>query len=183
MIVVFSGPPCSGKSLLGEMLARARAMTHLEMDAIRARLLPDAAHTRQDRVLAYRAMHLVAETLAARGEPVAVDASYAHAADRRGVEEVASITRTPLYLIECTVTPETAVRRCRARRQSHPGLDLTDERVAALVRTFPYFRKGLLIDGEAPAEDCLRRILDHLSSAPPIAPGPWSAAGQIDHAD
>ena len=75
MIVVLSGPPCSGESMLGEILSRTRAMTHLEMDAIRPRLRPEAAHTREDRAIAYRAMHLTAEVLAARGESVIANAS------------------------------------------------------------------------------------------------------------
>ena len=83
MIVVFSGPPCSGKSLLGGLVATSRNFTHLEMDAIRLRLLPGASHTREDRRIAYRAMHLMAETLALRGESVIVNAGYSHAADRR----------------------------------------------------------------------------------------------------
>ena len=150
MIVVFSGPPCSGKSLLGGLVATSRNFTHLEMDAIRLRLLPGASHTREDRRIAYRAMHLMAETLALRGESVIVNAGYSHAADRREIEEVASLVRTSLHLVEFTVTPQVAVERSRQRKVSHPGLDLTDERVADLVRGFPFFRGGLVVDSEEP---------------------------------
>ena len=51
-LVVFGGPPCTGKSTVG----RALGWAHLEMDAARMALLPDAAHTRADREVAYRAV-------------------------------------------------------------------------------------------------------------------------------
>ncbi len=177
MIAVFSGPPCSGKSLIGGVAAAIRGLTHLEMDAIRVRLMPGSAHTREDRIVAYRAMHLAAELLARRGESVIVNAGYSHASDRREIEEIALRTRTPLLLVEFTVTPETAVARSRARRAAHPGADLTDERVADLVAHFPYFGGGLVVDGEAPPETNLRRVLDYLSSPRGLAPGRWPEAG------
>ncbi|MCC7173632.1 MAG: ATP-binding protein [Bryobacterales bacterium] len=178
MIVVFSGPPCSGKSHLGELLAAARDFAHLEMDAVRLRILPDAAHTREDRSIAYRAMHYAAELLAAQDRPVIVNAGYSHAEDRREIEQVAFRVRTPLHLVEFAVSPETAVERSRLRRIEHAGLDLTDARVAELVRGFPYFRGGLVIDSECPAESSLRRILDHLARGKPLSPGAWPAAGR-----
>jgi uncharacterized protein len=177
VISVFSGPPCSGKSLIGELVASTRGVTHLEMDAIRVRLLPDAAHTREDRMVAYRAMHLAAELLASRGESVIVNASYRHACDRREIEAIALRTRTPLYLVEFTVTPEVAVARSRARRSAHPGSDLTDERVTDLVVHFPFFRGGLIVDSEEPAEAILARVLHHLSSPQGLKYGIWAQGG------
>ncbi len=176
MIAVFSGPPCSGKSLIGAMAAEARGVTHLEMDAIRVRLMPGAAHTRADREVAYRAMHLAAELLARCGQSVIVNAGYSHACDRREIEEVALRTRAPLLLVEFTVTPATAVARSRARRATHPGADLTDQRVAELVAGFPYFRGGLVVDGEAPAEANLTRVLDYLAAGRGLPPGVWPEA-------
>ena len=67
--------------------------------------------------------------------------------------------------------------RCRARRSSHPGADLTDERVAHLVAHFPYFRGGLVVDGEQPLEANLPRVLDYLSSPLGLRPGLWPQAG------
>ncbi len=159
------------------MLAAQRGLVHLEMDYFRQRLLPDAAHTRQDRIVAYRAMHLAAELLLARGIGVILNAGYSHACDRREVEEIARRTSAPLYLVEFRISPETAVERSRRRRALHPGLDLTEERVRTLVLEFPYFRKGLLVDGEAPADETLARIQNYLSTGAPLAPGLWTGAG------
>ncbi len=178
MIAVFSGPPCSGKSLVGEMVASTLGITHLEMDAIRVRLLPDAAHTREDRVVAYRAMHLAAELLASRGHSVIVNAGYSHMTDRREIEEAALRSGVPLHLVEFAVSPETAVARSRARRTSHPGADLTDQRVVDLVTHFPYFRGGLLVDGNLAPEANVSRVLDYLSASQGLTPGHWPPAGQ-----
>jgi predicted kinase len=177
MIIVISGPPSSGKSTLGGLLAAGRNITHLEMDAFRVRLLPEAAHTREDRQIAYRAMHYTAELLVERGHSVIVNASYSHSENRREIEEIASRREVALFLVECKVSPEIAVERSRERRGSHPGLDLTDERVIDLVTGFPFFGEGLTLDSTTEIADCLRRIEEYLAAGIPLSPGRWSTAG------
>jgi predicted kinase len=162
-LIVFSGPACSGKTELASRLAADLDAPHLQMDTTRARLMPDSPHTRHDRRIAYRAMHFASELLLECGRSVILDAQYGHAEDREEVEQAASRTGSPLYLIECKVAPDVAVRRFRERPQDHPGLDLTEERVATMAHTFPYRGTGLLIDtGELPVEECARRIGDYL---------------------
>ena len=163
MIIVISGPPCSGKSALGGLLAARRGITHLEMDAIRVRLMPNSAHTREDREIAYRAMHLAAEVLLRHGLDVIVNASYSHPEDRREVRQIASATCSPLCFVECTVPREIALERNRQRRAHHPGLDLTDERVTELVRNFPFSGEGLTVDSTEPVESNLRQLEDYMA--------------------
>lgn len=178
MIVVFSGPPCSGKSFVGELLRARRGWLHLEMDAVRVRLMPESAHTRQDRVIAYRAMHLAAEAAARAGACVIVNACYSHAEDRRDAEQVALRAATALYLVEFRVSAQTAVERWKARREIHPGADLTEERVRELVNQFPYFGGGGTVDGELPAEEILKVIEEYLDQGVPLTPGFWPLAGE-----
>lgn len=171
-LVVFSGPACSGKTVLGAELARRLGAPHLQMDTTRARLMPDSQHTRHDRAIAYRAMHLAAELLLGSGVSVILDAQYAHPEDRGEVDTVAARTGSPIYLIECKVAPEIAVRRFRERAADHPGLDLTPDLVAGMARTFPYRGTGLLIDtGELPPEECSRRIDAYVTTADTGAAG------------
>jgi predicted kinase len=161
-LVVFAGPPASGKSTLGGRLAQHRNLVHLEMDRIRAYVLPDSPHTREDRVIAYRAMHLMAETLLELGHGVILNAGYSHAEDQSVVREIAKRTQTRLFWIECVVRAEVALQRCRGRFGKHPGLDLNDERVIDLVTHFPYTGAGLLVDSTEPLDSCLDRIEGYL---------------------
>ena len=104
-LVILSGPACSGKTTLGERLAPLIGAPHLQMDATRARLMPDSSHTRQDRRIAYRAMAFAAELLLGLGQPVILDAQYGRAEDRREVEEMAVRVAAPFYLVECSSPP------------------------------------------------------------------------------
>jgi NAD(P)-dependent dehydrogenase (short-subunit alcohol dehydrogenase family) len=125
--------------------------------------MPGASHTRADRAVAYRAMHFAAELLLAAGASAVLDAPYGHAEDRA---ELARVGGDRCKLIECGVSPETAVERLRARGipdASRP--DLTEERVARLNREFPYTGEGLPLDtGELSREECLVRIEGYLVS-------------------
>jgi predicted kinase len=156
MLIVFAGPPCSGKSTLAAALARRLGIPHLSMDATRQRILPGAAHTRADREVAYRAMHFAAELLLAAGASAILDAPYGHREDR---EELARIGGGQLKRIECRVAPETAVRRFRERGRDAIRLDLTEELVAEMVREYVYIGDGLTLDTEVLSkEECMEKL-------------------------
>lgn len=163
-LIVFSGPPASGKSLIGEMLARRLGIAHFEMDRIRVALMPDSTHTRQDRIVAYRAMHAAAIAVLDSGSSVIVNAGYSHTGEREEIRRIAAEHDAQLVLIECAVPVEIAVERCRTRAGTHPGLDLTDERVCELVNGFPYTRTGLLLDSTLSADRLLDLVEDYLES-------------------
>ena len=133
------------------------------MDATRRRILPAAAHTRADRQVAYRAMHLAAELLLAAGASAILDAPYGHQEDR---EELARIAAdADVRLIECRVSPETAVSRFRQRGPDPVRLDLTEELVRRMVREYRYTRAGLMVDTEAESQrECLERIENYLQN-------------------
>lgn len=161
VLIVFTGPPCSGKSTLAAEVARLRGLPHLSMDSTRQRLLPDAAHTRADRQVAYRGMHFAAELLLAAGAGAVLDAPYDQPEDRA---ELARIAGTECKLIECHVAPDIAAARLRERGLHDPARpDLTEERVRRLARDYPYSSAGLALDTAALApEACLARIADYL---------------------
>ena len=110
-------------------------------------------------------MHFAAELLLRNGVWVILDAPYGHAEDRAEVAAVCAATRAPLLLIECCVSPATAVKRLRERGPDTIRLDLTPERTEEMVRGYRYTGAGLLVDTEAlNPEECLARIEEYLDS-------------------
>lgn len=157
MLIVFAGPACSGKSTLAVEVARRRNLPYFSMDEMRQRLMPEAAHTRADRMVAYNAMHMAAELLLKGGASVVLDAPYGHTADRA---ELARISNGKQKLIECRVSIETAVARLRARGIPDPTRpDLDEVRVAELSSEYSYTREGLLLDTDQLSfAECVARI-------------------------
>ncbi len=154
MVIVFAGPPCAGKSTIAAQVAHSLGLPHVAMDATRARLLPDAAHTRADRAVAYRAMLFAAELLHNARAGVILDAPYGHAEDRDAVRQL-----HPLW-IECRVSPEVAVRRFRQRGPDPIRLDLTEDLVRAMVSAYQYTGAGLTLDtGTLSVDECVRAAL------------------------
>ena len=150
MVIAFTGPPCAGKSTIAAQVARRLSVPHLSMDATRRRLLPGAAHSRDDRAVAYRAMEWAAEML----KDAVLDAPYGHDEDR------AALARLGAVIVECRVSPETAARRFRERGPDPEQPDLTEEEVRRRAREWRYAGGALVLDtDELSAEQCVIRVL------------------------
>lgn len=172
-LIVFSGPPCSGKSALAERLSAKTGLQHFAMDKVRMRLYPEGPHTRETRQVAYRAMLLAAESLLAAGQGGILDACYGHRIDRREVEAAAVRQDAPVYLVECCVSYATALDRAARRRDVHPGTDLTPDRLRRLVEGFPYFHGGAMVDSHLGIDECMGEISSYLDHGAPLTPGLW----------
>jgi predicted kinase len=153
-LIVFGGPPCTGKSTVGRELGWA----HLEMDEARARLLPGAAHTRADREVAYRAVLWTAAHLLRYTDIVICNGGFGHEVDREGCRAVAREAGAALVVVEFTGPLEVLTARNRARRATHPGLDLTDERVAEIVDAYPWTPGALRVDSTRPVAECVGAV-------------------------
>ncbi len=161
-VIVLAGPACSGKSTLASAVAQRLGCPHLEMDATRARLLPEAAHTREDRRVAYRAMAWAAGLLAV-AQDVVLDAPYGHTEDRRDIEEIGR----PFFLIECRIDAAEAGQRFVSRDRGF-RLDLTRGAVEEMATAYPYSGCGLTLDtGAMPVAECLDRIARYIESGTP----------------
>jgi len=140
------------------------------MDTTRKRILPDAPHTRADRMVAYRAMAWAAELLLGAGASVILDAPYGHMEDRRELAAVAE----RIYLVECAIGVEASLARLAARGPDGIRLDLTPENAERLVREYPYSRRGLLLDTAClDTAACLARVDAYLDSGSPVETRLW----------
>jgi predicted kinase len=160
---------------LAEELARRSGVPRLSMDETRARILPDSTHNRADRAAAYRANLWAASLLLPRGISVILDATFSHREDRAGVVELCHSTGSPLYLVECRVDQETALRRFEARDPG-PRLDLTAARARRLVSAYPYTSAGLVLDTATTGFDsCMAAVADYLKQGglKPDAKAAW----------
>lgn len=159
-LVVFGGPPCTGKSTIG----RALGYAHLEMDAARAALLPDSAHTRADRAVAYRAILWTAGLLLRYTDIVICDGGFGHPEDRDGCRTAARQAGAALYVVTFSAPLDVLIERNRLRRGHHPGLDLTDARVTELVATYRPWVGGITIDGTQAEERILAAVRGYLKT-------------------
>ena len=153
-LVIFGGPPCTGKTTIGQALGYA----HLEMDDARAAILPHAAHTRADRAIAYRAILWTAKHLLRYTDIVICDGGFGQPEDRDACRALARESGAALYLVEFTAPLEILLERNRIRRAHHPGLDLTDERVTEIVESYPWSRAGLVVESSRPLAECIAAV-------------------------
>ncbi len=134
------------------------------MDDVRIRILPGSSHSKEDRNIAYRAMHAeAANAFNADLNDVVLDATYAPEVHRRAVVELAKNVNAEIYLIECRVSADEAVKRWRERDSSHAGVDMNEERVRMLAATFNYYGGGLTLNTvNLSQQECLAKILGDL---------------------
>lgn len=157
-LIIFGGPPCTGKSSVGRALGHA----HLEMDAARVALLPGAAHTRADRAIAYRAVLWTAAQLLRYTDIVICDGGFGHAEDRDACRALARESGAALYWVEFTAPLELLLARNRARRAHHPGLDLSGERVKEIVESYPWAGAGLVVESSRPLAECIAVVSEYI---------------------
>jgi predicted kinase len=161
ILVIFAGPPCTGKSTIG----RALGYAHLEMDDARVTLLPDAAHTRADRAIAYRAVLWAAGHLLRYTDVVICNGGFGHQVDRDACVELARETDAALCVAEFEAPLAVLLERNLARRDAHPGLDLTDARVAEIVESYRWWGAGIRVDSTMPLPECVEQVRAYIEAA------------------
>ena len=155
-LIVLTGPPCSGKSTIAGQLGAILGGLVLDIDQIREIVIPNSQQSQEDRNIAYRCMHLVAQKLLeVETNTVILTATYSRRDPRQWLRSLADSTSARICVIACQISPEIAIARFRSRQPGHPAVDLTEDSVQRQVMDYPY--------GVANAIDCA--ILLHESVA------------------
>jgi predicted kinase len=178
-VLVLAGPPCSGKSEVGNALA-CDSRLYISVDRLFDLLLPGSDRNSADRMLAYDAAHLLARMLLERGLTPVLECTYSRLEQRTSlVEAIADVPSAPFWVVEFAVDPDEAVRRYR-ESPSHQATDLNEQLVRDRAQTFPYSVQALCLNsGSAPPGDLAHQIRRWLEHEPtPIERGQWALAGK-----
>jgi predicted kinase len=181
-IVVLSGPPCSGKTTAGELLAEERTSSgygriHLEVDTLFELLFPESNRNCDDRMHAYDGAHLLARMFVDRGETVVLECTYARRDQRASLLEASAGSSAPPWVVEFFVTPDEAARRFRER---HQATDLDEALVRERAEAFPYFDEALRMDSSSGTpEEHAQSIITWLQQGPrPVDQEAWTRTGR-----
>lgn len=182
-VLVLSGPPCSGKSVVGRLLSADWSRTarhYVEVDSMFSLLLPGSDRSMSDRMLAYDAAHVVARLFLDRGRTPILECTYSRRQQRASlVTALADVPALPLWVVEFSVPPDEAVQRFRSS-PTHQATDLTEQLVRERALTFPYSERALQLGSTAAsAEDLARTVTTWLLDQPaPIERDRWAAGGK-----
>lgn len=162
-VIVFCGPPCSGKTALAASIQSETGFPHLAVDRLVTELIPDARFDLKDRDIAYRAIVIMAGHLLQSKCGVIADATYARRPHLDQLQAEAERCQAAFFLIECRAAADLAVERFRLRDGRHPATDLDEERVRTLADIYPYRSTGIVVETSRPMAACLDEIRRYIS--------------------
>ena len=168
MLIVMAGLPASGKSAVSQALKQTLNAVLLDKDQLRACIFADLVdYTREQDDLCVDMMYDVAQYhLTKRPDtPVILDGrTYSRRYQVDSVKRAAQRADTPMCIIECICTPETARARLRQDKNKHVAKNRNEllyekSRAAAEQITDP----RLVLDTEQMTkEQCVQSALDYI---------------------
>ncbi len=129
LVIIISGPPCTGKTHLGLRIAREFSLPFINKDGIKERLFDglgwkDAAWSKQLSHASYRILYYFMESLLAAGCSLIVESNFDPA---QATAEFLALKRKhefEPFQIQCIADGEVLIQRFKARAEAgerHPG--------------------------------------------------------------
>lgn len=135
-LIIISGPPCSGKTTLGQRLAADLLLPFIYKDGIKERLfdrlgIGDLAWSSQLSLASYDLLFYFMEALLRAGQPLVVEANFRPEREAASFRELQTrVDFSPLQVL-CRTDGQVLLERFRRRAVAgarHPGhLDLENE--------------------------------------------------------
>jgi len=160
-LVLLSGLPGTGKTVLAGRISASLGAVHLESDAVRIELTPDPQFTRSENARVFSRLELRATRHLTAGKQVVLDATNLTEADRSRFLSLAERLDVVVVPVRVSV-PDDIVRE----RLSHPREGFSQAGVDVFERMHshpePFSRPGVVVDTRfdlAPAIDLVKTLL------------------------
>jgi len=154
-VVLLVGLPGSGKSTLAAKLARRHDYSHIDRDAIRARLFPEGKFTEAEKHAANLAVLAELRQRCATGRGCVVDGmTFGRRSERESAQALAREYGVDSVLLWLDCPVEVAAARVKA--QVHPAGDRDATLVREVASRFEAPEKAVRIDATLPPDEVYR---------------------------
>jgi predicted kinase len=161
MLLIVCGLPGTGKTHVSKKLASKFNATHFRTDDIRKQLLEQRTYSDKEKELVYEKLFEHAQSVLEKGKNVILDATFYKNYHRKQVVKLAKQTKTPIYFIECVLSPKSVKERLENRKN-----DLSEADVKVyqkLKRNFEPLRQlHLELDTSKPFKDQFKEIQEFI---------------------
>ena len=162
-LVVVSGLPGTGKSVLSRRLAERMSLAVLGSDALRKVLVPSPLYTSEESARLFRAVHTLIDLLLERSLPVLLDATNLSESHREHLYHIAGRRSARVILVRVEAPPEVVRQRLEERTDQSQRRDSSDAdwEVYQRMRTSqqPIRRNHLVVDTSRDIEPAVEKVV------------------------